>query len=169
MKTLIKNFFICLIILISCNRSPEKLEWKDFKLEDDKISIKYPENWSLDISKKFGANVFLFSGNTENINLIIQDIGNEYDIDSYTQLSENQIRSIDGAILYQSKKTKLNGDDAQYIEYQANFKKRRELRFIQYYILKNKKAYVITFTCELNRFDKSKDLALKIMENIKIQ
>lgn len=169
MKTLTKYFIVSLIILISCKGNSEKSEWIDYKSEDGSISFNYPENWSIDVSKSSGANIYLFSGNTENINLIIQDIGNDYNLDSYTQLSENQIRSIEGSKLYQSERIQINGNEVHFLEYQADIRKRRELRFMQYCILKHQKAYVITYTCELDRFEKTKHLALKIMQSFKIQ
>ncbi len=159
--------FLILVLLISCGNKNNDIHWKNYTTKDGLITFNYPKNWNLDLSKKLGADIYIFNNNTENINVIIQDIGSKYNLQSFTELSENQIRSIEGSILQESKEIELNGDPAGYIEYQADFKKRRELKFIQYYVLKKGKAFVITYTCEIDRFEKTKELALKIMNSFK--
>lgn len=156
------------IVLFSCKEASKKGEWKKLTTKNNLVSFQYPDNWRLDTSGKMGADLYLFSDKTENINLLIQDVEN-YDIDTYTKLSEGQIRSIEGSVLYESKRTELNGDVAHFLDYEANLSGQRNLRYLQYYVIKNKKAFIITFTSELDRFEDSKELGVKIMKTFKIK
>lgn len=156
------------IVLFSCKQASKKGEWKKFTTKNNLVSFQYPDSCRLDTSRKMGADLYLFSDKNENINLLIQDIEN-YDIDTYTKLSEGQIRSIEGSVLYESKRTELNGYAAHFLDYEANLSGHGNLRYLQYYIIKKKKAFIITFTSELDRFEDSKELGVRIMKTFKIK
>jgi hypothetical protein len=46
---------------------------------------------------------------------------------------------------------------------------RLNLKFVQYYWIKNEKAYILTLTCDANQFDKHKKIVQRIMGSFKLQ
>jgi hypothetical protein len=132
----------------------DSIGWKVFSTAD--YSIKYPQDWELNSRGVLGASFFLMSPFEdeqdrfkENVNLIVQDLnGVEIDLDKYIQISEEQVRTaIANSSLLESKRVG-NGNEGfhqlVFLGDQGNF----HLRFEQYYWMYNKKAYVLTLTCE---------------------
>jgi hypothetical protein len=134
-------------------------------------SMQYPSDWVLNQSGQMGTSLILLSPLenkddqfTENVNLIVQDLsGKNIDLDKFSEISESQIEAmITNSTIIESKR--VFGKDFEYhvLIYngdQGLFK----LKFEQYYWLENDKAYVLTFTCEQNKFSQFKDLGEKIM------
>lgn len=145
--------------------------WITFSKEQYKI--KYPDNWDIDTSKLMGTEFFIFSAKEndsdkfrENISLIIQDLqGQNIDIDKYAQISEGQIKDIaTEAKIYDSKKMNIGKPEYFRMIYgmtQGIFK----LKIEQYYFVKNEKAFVITLTTELEKFESFKMIGEKILNS----
>lgn len=146
-------------------------EWKT--LTKDSFSIQYPDNWNLDETGQMGSTFILFSPLAapsdpfrENVNLLIQDLtGYNLDLDRYVELSENQIKTMinDGRLI---ESTRINDKTLEYhkIIYQGNLNN-RDLKFEQYYWVQEKKAYVLTLTCEKSEFDNYKLTGEKILNS----
>lgn len=150
-------------------------EWKTFV--EDNYSIQYPTTWELNNSKQMGTSFILFSPLTsekdqfkENVNLLIQDLkGYNLDLDKYTAISEEQIKTMitDGKIV-ESKKMTSGTSAYQKIIYtgtQGIFK----LEFEQYYWVEKDKAYILTFTCEESQFADFKPVGEKILNSFQLK
>lgn len=135
----------------------------------DNYTINYPESWDLDISGQMNTSLLLFSKPSsnnddfrENVNIIIQKLGyKNIDIQEYAEISINQIKS-SGKIL----KNKLI-NNKYVIEWKA-FINQRNLKFKQYYFVKNRKAYVVTFTAKENEYDNYIREANQILDSFKL-
>lgn len=143
------------------------------KYVNESYNVQYPASWTIDTSKKLGADFFIFSPKEndsdkfrENVNLIVQDLsGQNIDLDKYAQISEGQIKELatDGKI-YESKKITTAKTEYYKIIYsmtQSVFK----LKIEQYYLVKNDKAFVITFSSEFDKFDVFKIVGEEILNS----
>jgi serine/threonine-protein kinase len=144
---------------------------------DKEFSIKYPSNWELNSEGKMTTSFVLFAPLEstqdkfkENINLIIQDLsGYTIDLEAYTAISEQQLKNaVVNFKLVESKQIKNEKDTYHHIIYegeQAGFK----LYFQQQYRVKNNKAYVLTFTAELQSVKRFSDVATKILNSFQLK
>jgi serine/threonine-protein kinase len=144
---------------------------------DKEFSIKYPSNWELNSEGKMTTSFILFAPLEsaqdkfkENINLIIQDLsGYTIDLEAYTAISEQQLKNaVVNFKLVESKQIKNEKDTYHHIIYegeQAGFK----LHFYQQYRVKNNKAYVLTFTAELQSVKRFSEVATKILNSFQLK
>jgi serine/threonine-protein kinase len=147
-------------------------------IERPNYSIAYPSNWEESFDKTFGVEFILFSPLAskedkfrENVNLLIQDLSNyDLDLDKYTELSVNQIKTmVTNSVLIESNRiSKGENDNFQKIIYSGD-QGAYKLKFEQYYFVKDKKAYVLTFTGEQSEFDKYKESAEETMNSFVIK
>ena len=124
-------------------------------------SIGVPADWTPDSSKQMGTDLVIFSmlenGTDrfrENVNVLIQNLaGMNIDLEKYTAISISQIKTMaTDSRIEESKTIKTGKTFFQKIIYtatQGGFK----LRFEQYYYIAEKKAYAVTFTAEIGKFD----------------
>lgn len=127
-------------------------------------SFSYPSGWSLDTSGLMNSSFFILSPLSssndtfrENINLIIQDLkGLNIDLDMYTSITLKQLKTLitDYSIDQSTRITSdtLNGSyhKITYTSTQGVY----NLKLQQRWWVKNGKAYVLTFTCEEDQYDK---------------
>lgn len=94
----------------------------------------------------------------ENINLIIQNLSeNQMNLDSYLDLSLEQIRNNDDFELIESSESVLGGFEARKIIYKTSFEQlgdENSLQLMQIFTIINNKAYLITYTAEPSSYDK---------------
>jgi hypothetical protein len=156
-----------------CSKAAEV--WKS--VNENSYSIQYPENWELNTSGQMGMSFILLSKQLsaedlfrENINLIIQDLeGQNIDLDKYVELSEGQIKTlITNSNLMESKRQNENGSEFQKVIYTGD-QGSYHLKFEQNYWIKNGKAYVLTFTGEIDQFDRYKEVGEKIMKSFRLK
>ena len=87
----------------------------------------------------------------ENINLLIQDLkGYQIDLNQYVKITETQVN--ENGKLIESEKINLNGAGAQLMVYEATLTG-RALKFYQYILVKNEKAFVLTYSAEVENFE----------------
>lgn len=159
---------ILFLLIFTKGYSQEKLG-KTIKTKD--YSINYSSEWKLDETGRQGAAFYLFYSPTSgkfgnNINLLVQDLkGMGLNLASYTEISESQIN--DNGKLISSNKKLINGLEFQEIKFEAVFNN-LDVKFLQYYFLKDEKAYVLTYTALKNEFDGLLPEALKIMNSFLI-
>jgi len=143
--------------------------WKNFA--KDNYTIQYPSDWTLDESGSMGTSFFLFSpieSETdkfkENINLLIQNLaGQNLDLDKYTAISEEQIKTLmQGAEIVESKRIKTGSDEYHKLIY-SGYQEANHLQFEQYYRIIGDKAYILTFSSEKDKFASTAPLGEKIM------
>ena len=175
-----------LLTLISCGGSTIQNEQKAEAvkritgwelLKQDDYSIQYPKDWELNQSGQMGTKFILFSALEdqedqfrENVNLISQDLGsNDVDLDQYTEISENQIKTMmTNCTVYESKRIKNASGDYQKLIYAADQGAFR-LKFEQLYWIENDFAYVLTLTCEESKFSSFKQVGEKIMSTFTLR
>ena len=172
----------CLLLcLLSCGQTAQKKDltiiengWKS--IDENGFSIQYPENWDMNKTEQMGVCLAFLSKQTspqdkfrENVNVLIQDLsGKNIDLDKYVVISEEQIKTmITNATLLESKRLSKNGSEFQKVIYTGDegiFK----LKFEQYYLIKDDKAYIITLTCEIDQFDAYKKTGEKILNSFQL-
>jgi hypothetical protein len=175
-----------LFTLVSCGQSTGKKEKEEAKIQridgwellnEDDYSIQYPKDWELSQSGQMGTKFILFSALEndedqfrENVNLISQDLGsNDVDLDQYTEISENQIKTMmTNCTVYESKRIKNGSGEYQKLIYAADQGAFR-LKFEQLYWIENDFAYVLTLTCEESKFSSFKELGEKIISTFTLR
>lgn len=150
-------------------------DWKT--IDETDYTIQYPGNFDINTSGQMGTRFILFSKPTspedpflENINLIIQDLsGQSMNLDEYVKLSENQIKTFitNGNIIESTRITSANSEFQKFIY--TGIQGQYNLQFEQYYWIENNKAYVLTFTAEIDEIEIYKDVCEKIMNSFRIK
>lgn len=158
-----------IIALFFINQSFCQKDWKAHQKEN--FSVRYPNKWILDTSGQMNTEFLLFSELTpndnfrENVNLIIQDLkGQNITLESYAELSNNQITELvkNGKIIERKNK------GSHYILVWSGFVAGNNLKFKQYFFVKNEKAYILTFTALQTTFDDYVKKGTEILDTFKI-
>ena len=148
--------------------------WTDYKKND--FTISYPQDWELNTEGLMGTALFVFSpledesdDFKENLNLYIQDLnGAPMTMDQYVDASTSQMASaITDYKLNFSKRASKNGREFHHFSHlgkQGIF----DLEFEQQIYLANGKAYILTFTREVDSPSKWQDIATDIFKNFEL-
>lgn len=167
--TRVIGFFLFIITLTHCSSlstnetKTNKVELIDkwILLDESDYSIQYPDTFEINKTGQMGTSFVLLSRLTssqdqfrENINLLTQDLSNlNIDLDKYVEISESQIKEMfQNSSIIESKRIKNGNKEFQKIIYTGR-QGRSDLKWLQYFWVENKKAYVLTLTCEENQFD----------------
>lgn len=146
------------------------------KFAKDNYSIQYPKSWRLDTSKLQGTSFILFSPLendsdkfSENITLIIQNLsGQKIGLEEYKQISEVQTKNLlKGGSIIESSIIKTDGDNYYKIVYTMTSGKLK-LKDIGICYIKNDKAYLVTFSCEIDKFEIYKSIADNIFKSFSL-
>ncbi len=146
------------------------------KYSNENFSIEYPNNWSINDTLSNGIKLVIIEDKenekdsiAENFNLIIQDISHyDFSLAEYVKLSIGQIKTACGedSILV-NKLIEKDNITKHRIEFFVK-KETKTLYFIQEYYLEDKKAYVLTFTSEIEKKETYKIVSEKIFNSLKI-
>ena len=165
----------CGLVKQRSQQNVNPIDWKTFEHRD--YIVQYPDSFELNTSGQMGMSFILLSKLTspddifrENVNLSIQDLGGQnISLDNYVEMSENQIKTlVNNGNIIESNRIKKDNSEFQKIIFtgkQGVF----ELKFVQYYILKSEKAYVLTLTTEIEQFDSYKTVGKEIMDSFIIK
>lgn len=166
-----KKYLSLVIILMLCVSSfVFAEEFNIYKSPFFNFVISYPQNWKIkDIS---GIVVFIsplenkddkFS---ENVNVVVEDIGKyRLSLEQYAKAADDNWLKIDSKVrVIDFQKTNLNGEEAFY-----TIAENDKFKFKQYKLIKNNKAFIITYTSELNKFNKFLNIADIIIQSFKIK
>lgn len=170
---------ILLVLVFGCVSKEESNELtKDWKTEETSdYRIQFPEEYTLDKSEQMGTKFILFSELKndedkfkENINLMVQDLkGMNLNLDKFSEISINQIKTMitNSNIEYSTKEKNKDGDFFHiiYTGSQGIF----NLKFEQYYFMKNEKAFFITFTSEISEYENYSSTAKMILNTFKLK
>jgi serine/threonine-protein kinase len=144
---------------------------------DKLYTIQHPSDWEFKESNEYGATFYIFSPLMsdddkfkENVNLLIQDLSlQNVNLNQFVEISEDQVKTIvnNGKII---ESTRINTGENEFHKmiFQAE-QGMYKLKFLQYYWVKNKKAYVLTFTTELDQFEDFQEIGELIMNSFVIQ
>jgi len=176
------KLIIILMMTIVLNGESQELQldslemgtnWKSYKTED--FSIKYPKDWDLDISGLMGSSMFLFSklisdkdDFKENLNVMKQDLSAyNVNMNEYVKVSEKQIETMftDGKLL-ESVRKESNGEEFHKLIYTGK-QGIYNLKFEQYFYIRDKIAYVITLTCKESEFVNYQSIGERILNSFR--
>lgn len=145
--------------------------WK--KYEKNEYSVQYPSDWKLDVSGQMQSSFIIISplestedSFGENVNLIIQDLaGKNIDLNLYTEISEEQVRTLlPNSSIVESKRVKDGTHEYHKLIYTGE-QGGRELVFEQYYNIWEDKAYVLTLTTTKSTATQYKETGEKILNS----
>jgi len=168
-----KKLTTTLLFLSLCfnNSNAQELETHDTK----DYSISYPEDWTFDTSGQMNTTFIIFSqlelNDTfrENMNLMIQDLTNmNLDLEGYTKLSLKQIKAVPNYSIIESKDMKKGNITYHEIVWKG-FVTGKNLKFKQFYYVRNEKAYLLTLTCEENKYDTYSKVGTKILNSFTLK
>ena len=176
---LIASICISLLACSEGNRSERQAndsapDWQ--KLNGPNYSVQYPPDWELVESRQMGTDFMLFSplesesdNFKENVNLLVQDLsGFNLDLDSYVQMSEKQLLAvITDPVIIESKRMKAGSSEYHKFLYtgkQGKF----TLKFEQYVWVEDKKAYVLTLTCEDEKYSDYRETGEAILNSFRL-
>ncbi|HJS53947.1 MAG TPA: hypothetical protein VJ765_05365 [Chitinophagaceae bacterium] len=135
--------------------------------------LQYPGAWSIDTSKKMGADLFVSSPSedetdkfSENVNVLIQDLqGLNIDLEKYKQITEKQITELatDGEIIQSSIMKNATGEYFKiiYTMSQGKFK----IKIVSVCVMEGDKAYLATFSSELDKYEKFRKIGEQILNS----
>ncbi|MDO5654541.1 MAG: hypothetical protein Q4G27_00205 [Flavobacteriaceae bacterium] len=144
----------------------------DNKAYTTEYNMTTDENWSIEhVSYPQNKVIYYSNLNTnnfrENINIITEMVGNEVNLDEYIQLSIKGLSAIPNFKIYEREATELQGKPAYFIDYEMEYNQNMQ-RNLQYFLIENGVAYIITFTSDLEDFEKTKEHALRAMNSFRL-
>ena len=149
--------------------------WKTY--EQNAYKIQYPDSLELNTLEALGDGFILFFNLTssddkfrENINLVIQDLrGEDVSLDDYVKISENEVKTLiaNGTVI-ESARIKTDRSDFHKIIYIGKYGQ-FDLKFEQYYMVKNDIFYILTLTTEREQFDNYIGIGEQIMNSFEIK
>ena len=162
---------LVIIALFTVNMAAQDV-WAGKEVGD--YTINYPSKWELADGSSFGVKFLLFapliqskSDFKSNINIVIQDLS-AYDLDlaAFTELSVKQVNTLITDVEIEKNETKQGKTTAVaqlvYVGEQGTLK----LKWHQYFWLKDKSAYVFTFTSEIDSYDTHIDEVKQIFDTL---
>jgi hypothetical protein len=166
-----KHLFIfpVFVFLISCSQSIEKK--KMLTIDKSDYSISYSAEWELKTNPQLDVLVSSpLSGATddfaENFNVLKQDLSaSNEDLQLYDSITKAQTINALGkdAIL-----SSTNEGDHRSLVFKGPYNG-RQLKWKQIYYVKNKTAYVLTYTAEEKTYDKYSAVAESIFNSFKLK
>jgi len=171
-------FFINMVVCLSAQNTMQAVipnTWKT--INENNYTIQYPDSFGLDKTGQMGTTFILLSKQIsqqdmfrENVNLMIQDLtGKKIGLDKYVEISEGQIKTmLQSGKIIESNRIKTGNSEFHKILF-TGVQGQNKLKFEQYYWVIKERAYVLTLTCEIDQFDKYKDVGEKILNSFKIQ
>lgn len=160
--------FVCGLLLFSnfCFAQKDKLEFSA-----PQFTIQYPTDWRVDTSGLMGTELLLFSpleGESdlfsENVNVLIQDLsGLNIDLEQYKQITDSQldVYANKGGVL--ESVIVQTGASKSYIVHYTMRQGELNLKILSICFIKNEKAYLATFTAEVDKYEQFKELGEGIL------
>lgn len=164
------KLLLCLVLVVVV---PGWLTYTDVA---NRYSIDYPKEWTKStipsgapgvafLTPKDGPNdVF-----QENVNVIVQDLSDQpMTLDEYTDLNKKQLVQLVGASALTSiQPTKLAGADAKVALYSMKYGA-YTLKIKQYWTVKNKKAFVLTYTAFPDQYARYEGTATQLINSLRL-
>ena len=134
------------------------------------FEISYPQDWQ--VKEISGVTAFISplddAGDkfSENVNIVIEDISAyQMSAKQYAKEADKNWLVADGKLkIIDFSQVMLNGEEAY-----CTIAENDNLKFKQYKIVKDKKAYVLTYTGQPDGFSKFQDIADNIIKTFKVQ
>lgn len=162
-----------LLLLLIINPTILLMNWLNYSDTALKFSIKYPETWT----KQSNPNIMVFLSPKENVmdmfqenvNVILQDLSRQLmTMEQYTGVTKKQVSDNFGAASILSlKDVTIAGQPAKELLYNMNYQGKK-LKVKQCWIIKNNKAYLLTYTAEPEQYNKYKNIAVEMTNSFKL-
>jgi serine/threonine-protein kinase len=160
-----KSFIITLLLVIMQN------DWQEYTNENFKFSTKYPSDWN----KKNLENGIAFLSPKEsaldpfqeNVNVIIQEIGEMTSEEYFIKTKKIVIKNYGSSSVISSKPTVLAGMPSQEFIFKMKIRE-LDLKVKQSWVIISKKAYLVTYTSESDKFEKYLKTADQIVGSFKL-
>jgi hypothetical protein len=182
MKSRIFSLLCLFAIATSCQKSSNSgisqpdvvLDKSKFTtLDQDNYSIQYPNDWLIEKDVTGEVAFFLYFDTArsedeigENINLMVQNVSSNLTLDQYTKISLDDINR-QGSVISSEK---IITPSKEYQRVVCTMKMYNEdLKFIQHYIVKDAKVYVLTFTSMERNFSKFEKSAEQVMQSFSVK
>lgn len=159
-------------LLLAVHLSPSA-NWQTYKDSLNRYTIQYPAGWSVkNVSNAVG---FLRPVNAdsddfdENVNVILQDLSqNPLTLKQYTDVSKAQyINAYGQSAIVSLRDTSLSGIPAEVGIFLMKTKG-HTLKLKQCWFIKNKTAYLLTYTAKPQKYSKYLDTAMKIFGSFRV-
>lgn len=151
----------------------KKSGWEE--ITKDGVTLDYPSEWKLDVSGKKNIPIVFFpntdlakSGFRDNINLTIQNTPASTSLDKIKETLDDDYTNDEGYELLKSNKKTLKRTDILNIEYKVSTKG-YDLKYKQYFIIKNRKLYNLTFSADQKTYSKNIIKVIRLFNSIDIE
>lgn len=172
-KSVMMCFLMC-VFVFSCNQD---IDFKQYNY--DSFAINSPKDWSQSKTK----NIVVFKAKREsssdtfldNFNVIVQGLGEgNMSLKDYSELTYNQIKQAFGdESILEFKNTLLSDKEAKEIIYSIPRNPASqiyvELKAYQKWVIKDNKAFVLTFTAQEKNFEKNRTIVEKMFDSFKLK
>lgn len=144
----------------------------DFEeVKKDNYSIKVHKDWIVELNPNNETALFIYmdleDDFTENINLLIRDLGNsKLTLEEIVKTERADLET--QAKILSSERIVLPSKEYQRMVMTAPFYG-EDLKFIQHFLLKDSKVYILTFTALETDFSKYEKVAEQIMQSFKFR
>lgn len=168
--------FLILTILTDCCFSQADTADQMISFTRENYKFQYPRSWRLDTLTKLGPELFVFSPLedeadkfSENVNISIQNLkGQNIDLVQYKQITDKQVEDLatEGKI-FESSIVKTSKGEIFRITY-AMTQGKFSLKITTVCFISNDKAYLATFSSELDKYDKYKKIGELILSSFSL-
>ncbi|MDD3087944.1 MAG: PsbP-related protein [Candidatus Omnitrophica bacterium] len=133
------------------------------------FEISYPQDWQ--VKEISGVIAFISpledadDNFSENVNIVIEDIsGYQMSAEQYAKEADKNWLAADGKLkIIDFSQVMLNGEEAY-----CTIAENDSLKFKQYKLVNNKRAYILTYTGQPDGFSKFQDIADNIIKTFKV-
>jgi len=139
--------------------------------------FKHPRNWQLDSSKTMGTDLLLFAPLEnesdqfrENVNIIIQNLaGQNIDLEKHKQITDKQLESVGIDAKVSESAIQKNGNESFYRTTYVIAQGKLKLKISSKCFIKNDKAFLITFTSEVDKYDNYQKIGEEILNTFRLR
>lgn len=171
---------IILFFFIACGnlkKSDKELQ-KDWKfLDEEAYSIKYPPSWAVNQSGYEGTSFLLISKQIsirdfyqENVSLYEKDLSNDsIDLQSYVQ---QELKELQDSVIHfdlLESQQQVAGEDIFYKVIYTGIEIKHKVTVEKHYRIKNKKAYILSFSCKSLEIKRYKPVGEGILNSFKLK
>jgi serine/threonine-protein kinase len=150
---------------------------QDIEFVNKIYQIKYPKNWQLDSSKTMGTDLLLFAPLEnesdkfrENVNIIIQNLaGQNIDLEKYKLITDKQLENAALDAKVSESEIVKAGNESFYRTTYAMTQGKLKLKISSKCFIKNDKAFLVTFTSEIEKYDSYKKIGEEILNTFRLR
>ena len=170
------TLFLILIILSNCSYSQADTANQMISFAKDNYKFQYPKSWRLDTLTKLGPELFVFSPLenesdkfSENVNVSIQNLsGQNIDLAQYKEITDKQVTDLaTDSKIFESSILETNKGEFFRITYAMTQGKFR-LKITTVCFIRNDRAYLATFSSELDKYDNYKKFGEQILSSFSL-